>query len=63
MTPAERLDIAEERAAETYRELFEAEVERQRQEWEAEFGNDNPSFPFKVDGQAAHKAVIEKIAE
>lgn len=63
MTPTERRDLAEERSAETYQELFEAEVERQRQEWEAEFGRDNPSFPFKIDGRAAHKAVIKKMTE
>lgn len=51
-----------ERAAEAYEELHAREVERQRSEWLEQFGDD-PRFPFRLDGDAAHKAVLQQMAE
>jgi hypothetical protein len=61
MDATERRDLADERAADAYRELFEAEVERCRLEWIAEFGEHNTLFPFKPDGAAIHQAVMQQI--
>jgi hypothetical protein len=62
-TPSERRDAAEEREADLYSELYDAEVERQRVEYEAEYGELYRSrHPFKVDGLAVHEAVMRRLA-
>lgn len=60
MTRAEKLDRLREKYEERYRELFELEVERQRDEWIEEFG-DNPRIQFKPNGPAIHKIVMQQM--
>lgn len=49
-------DRAEEQADQIYDRLYCAEEDRQRAEWEEEFGTDNPRFPFKPSG--VHAKVV-----
>lgn len=51
-----------ERTAEAYDELFEIEVDRQRQQWQEQFGDD-PRFPFWYDSEAVRKTVLQQMAE
>lgn len=61
---ADQLAILQEQEDAKYEELFDAELERQRQEWEEEFGVANPAFPFRANQIKAHckaEAEIERI--
>lgn len=51
----------EEQQAERYAELYAVDEDRRRAEWEAEFGANNPVFPFKSDGLAIHSAVTAQM--
>lgn len=61
---ADQRAILQEQEDAKYEELFDAELDRQRAEWEEEFGAANPAFPFRANQIKAHckaEAEIERI--
>lgn len=57
-TSAELCDLVEERIKEAYDAEYARVLDAQRAEWEAEFGKDNPRFPFEPDGTAIHNTAV-----
>lgn len=61
MHKADQRAMLQEQEDAKYEELFDADIERQRQEWEAEFGADHPAFPFRANQIKAHCKAEEEI--
>lgn len=57
-----RRDRIDEQADEIYEDLYHAEREKRRIEWEDEFGANNPKFRFKPDVRALHAEVLRQMA-